>query len=237
MVVNSYFNVDGDFVIIYSDGMNATPQQISFSPASECLSGAESDFVANFVGQVVEFARRSGQEILAALDMISRTGQTFDWRTTEFLGIQRVRIAVYDRCKDLDARDRVSAERIRQEVSALAFSTMADYVKPDEFRPGDVTFDFTNLTPAQWAAIESVEYEESVTGGKRKYKLKLHRKLVALEQLAKHIGFDDPGNPYRAREQAREQVAQAPLAAFAQDTDLAKLQDAYARLLTQSGGG
>jgi len=228
--------IDHKFPVIYSARMNATPQQISFAPASECLSRAESDFVEGFVGQVVEFARRSGQEILAALDMISRTRQTFDWRTTEFLGIQRVRIAVYDRCKDLDARDRVSAERIRQEVSALAFSTMADYVKPDEFRPGDVTFDFTNLTPAQWAAIESVEYEESVTGGKRKYKLKLHNKLTALKQIAEHVGFADPGNPYRAREQRREQqITQAPQQSFAQDTDLSGLQDVYARLLI--GGG
>lgn len=215
--------------------MSMTTQNISFQfrPATECLSGAESAFVSAFVAQVAEYARRSGVDVLTALQSVAGQGASFDWRATEFLQIERVRIAVREQCSELDARARVSSDKIRTELAAVAFSSMAEFVKTDAHMPGDVTFQFDNLTPAQWAAVAEIQYEESATGGKRKYKLKLHPKIPAILALAEHVGFNDPSNPYRARELARTE-ALAPVKTFDPATDLGALQDAYSRLLQRS---
>jgi len=107
---------------------------------------------------------------------------------------------------------------------------MAHYVKPNSLEPDQFTFDFANLTPEQWAAVAELSYEESVTGGKRRYKLKLHPKTQAIAQLGEHIGFNDPQNPYRVKELTR-QIVDQPLAHFAPDAQLSALQDAYSRML------
>lgn len=92
------------------------------------------------------------------------------------------------RCSKLE----VSAERVLEELSKLAFSNMGDYVGADaEGKPQGIQL--SKLTREQWACVQ--EIREDTTGGagdgERKAilrtTLKLADKQKALEALGKHL--------------------------------------------------
>ena len=81
------------------------------------------------------------------------------------------------------AKRKISPEGVLQELAAIAFARVPDYMDSD----GNLKAD---LKPAQRAAIASVE--KSSTG----VKVKFYDKMKALELLGKHFGlFDGKENP------------------------------------------
>ena len=81
------------------------------------------------------------------------------------------------------ARKKISPEGILQELAAIAFARVPDYMDSDGNLKG-------SLKPLQGAAIASVE--KSSTG----VKVKFYDKMKALELLGKHFGlFDGKENP------------------------------------------
>lgn len=82
----------------------------------------------------------------------------------------------------------ITADRILQELAAIGFANMQDYVRVDG--DGQPSLDFSNLKRHQWAAIGEVTIEDIETGqrtGKRT-KFKLLDKKGALVELGKYVG-------------------------------------------------
>ena len=83
--------------------------------------------------------------------------------------------------RERSARTGVTADRVVQEIARVAFSSLRDVATwgPSgvQVRPDD------EITPEAAAAI--AEISETNTG----VKVKLHNKVAALEQLARHVGL------------------------------------------------
>ena len=78
-------------------------------------------------------------------------------------------------------------EKIRRELTAIAFANTADYITVED---GTLRFrDWTDLSGQQLAAVAGVE--KSSTG----LKLKLYDKMKALELLGKMLGLFEGGIP------------------------------------------
>jgi phage terminase small subunit len=84
-------------------------------------------------------------------------------------------------------RTEVTADRVVTELAKIAFANMRDYSP----RPGE-TLDLHRLDQDRTAAIEEITIDEAVdTAGvvHRRTRLKLHDKLAALTNLARHLGM------------------------------------------------
>ena len=93
--------------------------------------------------------------------------------------------------RERSARTGVTADRVVQEIARVAFSSLRDVATwgPSgvQVRPDD------EITPEAAAAI--AEIAETNAG----VKVKLHNKVAALEQLAKHVGlYQDRASPSAA---------------------------------------
>ena len=83
----------------------------------------------------------------------------------------------------------VTSDAIIQELAAIGFASMQNYVRID--MEGQPTVDLSDLKPHQWAAIGEITIEDIETGqrtGKRT-KFKLLDKKGALVELGKQLGL------------------------------------------------
>jgi len=89
--------------------------------------------------------------------------------------------------RERSARTGVTADRVVQEIARVAFSSLRDVMTwgpaSVQVRPDG------EITPEAAAAI--AEIAETNTG----VKVKLHNKVAALEQLAKHVGLYQDRSP------------------------------------------
>lgn len=87
-------------------------------------------------------------------------------------------------------------ERLRQELSAIAYASQSDYMRLDE--NGEPYYDLTGVSAEAMAAISEVSVEDYKDGrgenarDVRKVKIKLHDKLRAIEMLLKLNGAISP---------------------------------------------
>lgn len=92
-----------------------------------------------------------------------------------------IQAAIQAAQRERSARTGVTADRVVQEIARVAFSSLRDVATwgPSgvQVRPDD------EITPEAAAAI--AEISETNTG----VKVKLHNKVAALEQLARHVGL------------------------------------------------
>lgn len=110
-----------------------------------------------------------------------------------------VRAAIADRIRELSETLAVSAHKLLSEVAGIASSSMANYFEADG--SGTVSPNFDSVTPEQWAAVASLDYEEDRYGC-RKIKIRLHSKLDAIEKLMKFAGMYEKDNRQKIAEQA-----------------------------------
>lgn len=120
----------------------------------------------------------------------------YSQRRADALGYENLRkpeikdaIEAYQR--ERSARTGVTADRVVQEIARVAFASLSDVMTwgpaGAKVRPND------EITPDSAAAI--AEITETNTG----IKVKLHNKVAALEQLAKHVGlYQDRASPAAA---------------------------------------
>lgn len=86
----------------------------------------------------------------------------------------------------LSERTKITADRVLQEIAAIAFAKLTDAVSFDR---GGVSFrDSEELEESTKAALSSVTYSESAQGGVRQ-SMKMHDKIAALTLLCKHLGI------------------------------------------------
>jgi phage terminase small subunit len=83
----------------------------------------------------------------------------------------------------------ITADRILQELAAIAFANIGDYVRIDA--EGLPQTDFSKITRRQFAAIGEITQEDIETGQRtgRRVKFKLLDKKGALVDLGKHVGL------------------------------------------------
>jgi phage terminase small subunit len=104
-----------------------------------------------------------------------------------------VREAIDRREADLQARLKVGAEEVLEELSKVAFFSLGDVVVIQE--DGTASLDLTEADAAHLAALAEVNIEERTIKGRdgepdttaRTIKIKAHSKLDALEKLGKHL--------------------------------------------------
>ena len=118
-------------------------------------------------------------------------------------GTVSVRIAEFKAKKEkrLEKQFDVTVDRIVQELAAIGFSNMEDYIRTTD--EGDAFVDFRNLTRQKAAAITEITVEEYVEGrgddsrNVKRTKFKLADKRGALVDLGKHLGMFERDNSQR----------------------------------------
>lgn len=81
-------------------------------------------------------------------------------------------------------RTQITADEVLEELAALAFANVADYV---DWGPNGVALlDKSKLTRKQCAALVEVAETTTKAGGTKR--VKIHDKLSALEKLGRHLG-------------------------------------------------
>lgn len=88
-------------------------------------------------------------------------------------------------------RNKVTVDRLIEELAPVAFSRLTDVVSWDS--NGVTVKASEELGDSALASIKSVRFQETATehGTTRTIEVKMHDKLAALEKLAKHLGFYD----------------------------------------------
>jgi len=102
------------------------------------------------------------------------------------------------KAKRIERQFDISVDRIAQELAAIGFANMDDYVSVDG--DGDnVSLDFSDLTRVQFAAIQEITIEDIKTGKRtsKRTKFKLADKRGALVELGKHLGMFEKDNKQR----------------------------------------
>jgi phage terminase small subunit len=104
-----------------------------------------------------------------------------------------------DKAAKLQSATDVTQDKVIEELSALAFANIADFITVDA--DGHPTVDFSTATPEQLRAITSVatksralyDKEGRVVGKEKQSRFTMADKYKGLELLGKHIGmFKEP---------------------------------------------
>lgn len=147
--------------------------------------------------------------------------------STRYLRRPDVRKRLAVQAADLFAPLEVNAETVVQELAALGFSTMADYIRvqPD----GTAVIDLAGLTERQLAAIQEVTVDEYVEGkgegarNVKRVKLRLVDKGQNLERLGRYLKLFTDVVEHKGLEALAERIKTARTRAARQDdhSDLA----------------
>lgn len=173
---------------------------LSFTSAYRQLRPAEKLFVDSYVASVEADAERRNERISNALYR-PISAEVIE-ASRGMLEKPLVRAAVVERINEIAAASELTVQRVIKELSAMAFSSMANYMTVGE--DGFPYFDLAKCTPEQMSAIAHVKTETSVSGrGASKFEIKLHDKLASIRELMGYMGLRDPDNPYWRSESAK----------------------------------
>ena len=138
---------------------------------------------AKAAGYSPRTARSQGQRLLTNVDI-------------------RERLAAVVRAAEVEATD------VLREQAAIAFATMADFVEID--KEGRIEVKLADVPRKAMDAVAEIKQEDH--NGTRKTRIRLHPKLQALDQLAKHLGLykqDAGGEGGNAAGQQTDLLSQA----------------------------
>jgi phage terminase small subunit len=168
--------------------------EIGLISAYKQLRPVERVFVDAYLSDLQSSAVAAGQKVKEFLESNSKSVRTkiAHWHAQRMMQRPMVRAAITERMKELTAAMEISAYRVLKEVANVGFASMGDYMTIDE--GGQPEFDLTKCTPEQLAAIQSIEIEENLQTGRRKFKFKLHDKLNALDKIMRYMGMFEADN-------------------------------------------
>jgi phage terminase small subunit len=112
---------------------------------------------------------------------------------SRLLADPRVQALIAERRAKIAARNDITIDRVINELAAIAFANSGDYFRLTS--AGEPAVDFSELTPAQKAAIAEVVVEDFTEGrGEdarevRRIRFKLHDKIAALVKIGQHLGM------------------------------------------------
>lgn len=140
--------------------------------------------------------------------------------------------AITERLTEI-ARDHThGTERWLNELSAIAFSNIDDYVVQDEW--GNIDIDWNNCTREAKSAVREFHVDQSgkdddfTVTRKRKVTFKLHDKMAALKMYGEYVGALQPDNPHRI---AYMTMLQQNNVTLGSDATPEQVADAYAKML------
>lgn len=96
-------------------------------------------------------------------------------------------VAAYlaQRQRDLQRRTEVTQDKVVQELAAIAFADIADYVQVKEYN----NLSIVEITPTKDIPTNKRAAIASIKQGNNGIELKLHNKLDALDKLGRHLGM------------------------------------------------
>ena len=163
------------------DGTKKTERALT----AERLTARQSRFIEHYVADpnrnAYQAALKAGYSEWAAK------------RASDLLANPHIAAEINRKLKLIEVKSEVTVASVLQELARLGFSNMGDYMRVTS--DGQAYVDLSNLTPAQWAAIEEVQTEEYKQGRGEdardiiKTKIKLASKNVALTTIAKYLGM------------------------------------------------
>ena len=114
------------------------------------------------------------------------SAKTAEAQAARLLRYVKVQQALQTAIEARTKRTEITADRVMVELARIAFANMRDYW-PKE---GE-TLDLHRLDQDRTAAVEELTVVETVRGGvlHRRTRLKMHDKLAALTNLARHLGM------------------------------------------------
>jgi hypothetical protein len=203
---------------------------LSFASAYRQLTDYERGFVDDFMRTLDNEAALRHERLTATLERVSRSIDVarLDERTRDMFAKPLIAAAIRERVDEIAAGRDLTPEWIVNEWRNIASGSQEHYFTVDG--DGFPQIDLSDLTPAQWRNIESIDATEEYLpkgGSKRHVKLKLYDRTKALDWLGKHTGMDKTDNAvYGAYKQLPTDAAQTPTSA-----SVADLADAYARFI------
>lgn len=105
-------------------------------------------------------------------------------KANELLKNGNVTAGLEEKRKSLNEESDIRKQDILEELKAIAFSDIADYVEFDGTTLSIKSFE--KLTPSQRKAIESIKK------GKHGIEIRLHGKNWSIDRICKMLGFDAP---------------------------------------------
>jgi hypothetical protein len=187
---------------------------IKFETSYQSLTGSERSFVDRFVEEVdvrASYERRPITEML----------ESYQADPEPMLMRSNVRNAIHERVQEIARSRAISTDRLVQELSSIAFSNIGELFDIDQLTD-EVVYDFTKLTPTQWAAIKSIRIE--TVGIKKQFKVEMHSKIEALGYLVRILEAVDSESPLKRA--MRSKVTQ-----IENDTPVEVAADLYAEAL------
>ena len=137
----------------------------------------------NFANYYVETGNAS-EAYRRAYDADKMSNEVINVKAIELLNNGKITVRVNELKEALQKESDITKEKILNELDAIVFADIRDYVEFDgsmlHFKP------FTELTDKQAKAIESIEQ------GKEGIKLKLHGKNWSIEKVCNMLGYDMP---------------------------------------------
>jgi hypothetical protein len=195
---------------------------VAFTSAYRSLSQAQKAFVDGYVSTVENEANRRGERISLALNRAIPDDVVQASRG--HLDSVLVRAAISERITSIAAERELAPQRVLKELMALAFSNMGDYGEAGQ--DGGFWLDLSRCTPEQLSAIQSIEIEEGVRGG-RKTKIKLYSKMEGLDKLMRFMGMYQEDNPIWRNDMPVPDRLALPAA----DATVDAMQNDYAKMI------
>lgn len=153
------------------------------------LQPAEKLFVDEFVRRIEVDAAKNHERISNALYRPIPD----DIASSPMFGRPMVTAAITERITEIAAKTELTHRRIIEELSIMAFSNVANYMKQGEDGYMHMP-DTWGCSFEQMAAIASYDHKETLHG--REIKIRMHNKLEALKMLATYTGMLETDNPY-----------------------------------------
>jgi phage terminase small subunit len=137
----------------------------------------------NFCTKYIETGNAS-EAYRFAYDCSKMIPETINNKAYILLNKGEIRARVDQLQNELREKSNISKERILEELKAISFSDIRDYL---DFNGRTIRFkNFKTLTDTQVKAIESIKK------GKNGIELKLHGKSWTIERICKMLGYDSP---------------------------------------------
>lgn len=192
------------------------------------LKPVERAFVDAYLSDLSQNATAAGQKVIEFLAGKTRDGRNkvAHWHANQMMQKPLVRAAISERVAELTRAMEISAYNVLSEVANIARSSLGHYMEIDA--AGMPEFDLSKCTPEQLAAIQSVELEYDQYGNKKKFKIKLHDKLGALDKLMRYMGLFEADNKPNVVDMSPGSPAAKQITARVSTTQAA---DLYARTL------
>lgn len=169
-------------------------------------------------GLVAQLEPAAVKRRVPLLDLLQETLQhsfaSFSEREQIALSDRLVLSALYTRAQDIDDRMRLAEHTIMKVDQIIIAAKLDDYINLSD--TGDALFKWSEVTPDQMLAIESVKIKERIDGT-IEYEIKLHNKHASLERQSKIMQMQKNDSTFWENYKHAEHKSAQPMRAIGDD--------------------